>query len=104
MTFTYRGRLDYDTSRLAQAVDKGVPRVKKTIAAGALVVSLFVVGCSSNDATPAPATEAPAPVESMAAEVESQAAEAVESVAAEVEDAVESVAAEVEDAVESPAA
>jgi hypothetical protein len=78
--------------------------VKKTIAAGALVVSLFVVGCNDNKATPAPTTEAPAAVESVAAEVESQAAEAVESVAAEVEGAAESVAAEVEDAVESPAA
>jgi len=64
--------------------------VKKTIAAGALVLSLFVVGCNNNDATPAPATEAPAA--------------AVESMAAEVEEAVESVAAEVVDAVESPAA
>ena len=104
MTFTYRGRLDYDTCRLAQAVDKGVPRVKKTIVAGALVVSLFVVGCNDNKATPAP-TEAPAAaVESQAAAVESQAAEAVESVAAEVEGAAESVAAEVEGAVESAGA
>jgi PBP1b-binding outer membrane lipoprotein LpoB len=72
--------------------------VKKTIAAGALVLSLFVVGCNNNDATPAPATEAPAAaVESMAAEVE----DAVESMAAEVEDAAESMVA---DAVESPAA
>jgi len=63
--------------------------VKKTIAAGALVLSLFVVGCNNNDATPAPATEAPAAVESMAAEVE----EAAESMAAEVEEAVESPAA-----------
>jgi PBP1b-binding outer membrane lipoprotein LpoB len=61
--------------------------VKKTIAAGALILSLFVVGCNNNDATPAPATEAPAA--------------AVESMAAEVEDAVESMVA---DAVESPAA
>ena len=73
--------------------------MKKTIAAGALVLSLFVVGCNNNDATPAPATEAPAAVESIAAEVE----DAVESVAAEVEDAAESMAAEVVDAVESPA-
>jgi uncharacterized lipoprotein NlpE involved in copper resistance len=72
--------------------------VKKTVLAGALVMSLFVVGCNNNEATPAP-TEAPAAVESAAAEVE----EAVESVAAEVEEAVESVAAEVEEAVESPA-
>jgi hypothetical protein len=64
--------------------------MKKTIAAGALVISLFVVGCSSNEATPAPAESAPAA--------------AVESIAAEAEDAVESVAAEVEDAVESVAA
>jgi PBP1b-binding outer membrane lipoprotein LpoB len=64
--------------------------VKKTIVAGALVLSLFVVGCNNNDATPAPATEAPAA--------------AVESMAAEVEEAVESVAAEVVDAVASPAA
>ncbi|HZW00283.1 MAG TPA: hypothetical protein VFF55_01865 [Candidatus Deferrimicrobium sp.] len=71
--------------------------MKKTIAAGALVLSLFVVGCNNNDATPAPATEAPAAVESMAAEVE----DAVESMAAEVEDAAESMVA---DAVESPAA
>jgi PBP1b-binding outer membrane lipoprotein LpoB len=70
--------------------------VKKTIAAGALVLSLFVVGCNNNDATPAPASEAPAAVESLAAEVE----DAVESTAAEVEDAAESMAAE---AVESPA-
>ena len=63
--------------------------MKKTIAAGALVLSLFVVGCNNNDATPAPATEAPAAVESMAAEVE----EAAESMAAEVEEAVESPAA-----------
>jgi PBP1b-binding outer membrane lipoprotein LpoB len=34
--------------------------VKKTIAAGALVLSLLVVGCSNDKATPAPATEAPA--------------------------------------------
>jgi uncharacterized lipoprotein NlpE involved in copper resistance len=72
--------------------------VKKTILAGALVMSLFVVGCNNNAATPAP-TEAPAAVESMAAEVE----EAAESMAAEAEGAVESVAAEVEEAVESPA-
>lgn len=64
--------------------------MKKTIVAGALVLSLFVVGCNNNDATPAPATEAPAA--------------AVESMAAEVEEAVESVAAEVVDAVASPAA
>jgi PBP1b-binding outer membrane lipoprotein LpoB len=61
--------------------------VKKTIAAGALVISLFVVGCGGDKATPVPATDAPAAVESMAAE-------AVESMAAEVEDAVESMAAE----------
>jgi uncharacterized lipoprotein NlpE involved in copper resistance len=80
--------LDYDIERLAQAVNIGVPTVKKTILAGALVVSLFVVGCNNDSATPAPATEAPAAVESVAAEVEG----AVESVAAEVEAAVESVA------------
>jgi outer membrane lipoprotein-sorting protein len=62
--------------------------VKKTIVAGALALSLFVVACGGDDATPAPATDAPAAVESMAAEVE----EAVESVAAEVEEAVESPA------------
>lgn len=73
--------------------------MKKTILAGALVMSLFVVGCNNNSATPAP-TEAPAAAaESMAAEVEA----AAESMAAEVEEAVESVAAEVEEAVESPA-
>jgi uncharacterized lipoprotein NlpE involved in copper resistance len=83
---------------LAQAVNIGVPTVKKTILAGALVMSLFVVGCNNDSATPAP-TEPAAAVESMAAEVEG----AVESMAAEVEGAVESVAAEVEAAVESVA-
>jgi outer membrane lipoprotein-sorting protein len=63
--------------------------VKKTIVAGALALSLFVVACGGDDkATEAPASEAPAAAESMAAEVE----EAVESVAAEVEEAVESPA------------
>jgi PBP1b-binding outer membrane lipoprotein LpoB len=81
--------------------------VKKTIVAGALVLSLFVVGCNNDKATPAPTTEAQA-VESMAAEAQ----DAVESLAAEVEGAAESTAAEVEgaaesmvaEAVESPAA
>jgi uncharacterized lipoprotein NlpE involved in copper resistance len=80
-------------------VHEGDPNVKKTIAAAALVLSLAVVGCNNNSATPEP-TEPAAAVESVAAEVE----DAVESVAAEVEDAEASVAAEVEDAVESVAA
>lgn len=62
--------------------------MKKTIVAGALVLSLFVVGCNNDKATPVPTTEA----------------QAVESMAAEAVDAVESVAAEVVDAVASPAA
>ncbi len=70
--------------------------MKKTIVAGALVLSLFVVGCNNDKATPAPTTEAQA-VESMAAEAQ----DAVESLAAEVEGAAESTAAEVEDAAES---
>jgi PBP1b-binding outer membrane lipoprotein LpoB len=96
---------------------KGIDTVKKTIAAGALVISLFVVGCDNNSATPSPTTEAQA-VESMAAEevqaAESAAAEEVEAVesmaaeasmaAEEVEGAVESTAAEEVQAVESMAA
>ncbi len=84
--------------------------MKKTIVAGALVLSLFVVGCNNDKATPAPTTEAQA-VESMAAEAqgaaESLAAEvegAAESAAADAQEAVESMAAEVVDAVASPAA
>jgi PBP1b-binding outer membrane lipoprotein LpoB len=73
--------------------------VKKTIVAGALVLSLFVVGCNNDKATPVPTTEAQA-VESMAAEVEG----AAESMAADAQEAVESMAAEVVDAVASPAA
>jgi hypothetical protein len=52
--------------------------VKKTIAVAALLISLVAVGCSSNNATPAP-TEPAAAVESAVAEE----VEAVESVAAE---------------------
>lgn len=82
--------------------------MKKTIVAGALVLSLFVVACNNDEATPAPATEAPgAAVESMAAEdveaAESMAAEA-SMVAEEAEDAVESMAAEEVEAAESMAA
>ncbi len=77
--------------------------VKKIIVAGALVMSLAVIGCNNDSATPAPTTPAQA-VESMAAEaVETTAAEveSVESMAAEVE---ATIAADVEGAVASPAA
>ncbi len=69
--------------------------VKKIIVAAALVMSLAVIGCNDNKATPSPTAPAQA--------VESMAAEAVASTAAEVE-AVESMAADVQGAVESMAA
>ncbi len=77
--------------------------VKKIIVAAALVMSLAVIGCNDDKATPEPTTQAEA-VESMAAE----AVDAIESITAEVvdaaaTDAVESMAAEVVDAVASPA-
>ena len=65
--------------------------MKKSIATAALVISLIVVGCNDNAATPSPTAEA-------------QAIEAVESAVAEEVEAVESAAAEEIAAIESAAA
>lgn len=67
--------------------------MKKTLLAGALVIGLVAVGCSSNDATPAPPTEPPAAATDAAPEPTEAAAEPTEAAVEPTEAAAESPAA-----------
>ncbi|HKZ92023.1 MAG TPA: hypothetical protein VJZ50_07775 [Candidatus Limnocylindrales bacterium] len=96
-----QARLRYGASRYAQSI-KREHRVKKSTAAAALVISLIVVGCNDNKATPSPTTELQA-VEAVESAVAGE-VEAVESAVAEEVEAVESAVAEEVEAVESAAA